>query len=260
MKKNRLTVCGIALAFLLANQTHAQSYAGAGAKIEPTMLIDKPTAGMLKRANYSISSNYYQRGGVLVGVSVGIIDQFSFGISYGGTEIVGPNKIEMNPAPGVNAKLRLFDETVLMPAIAVGFDSQGKEPFLKADSLKRFTVKSPGVYVAGSKNYAFMGNLSLHGGLNLSMENEDGDKDMNAYVGVEKTLGSDISILAEYDFAFNDNHNNAVGEGRGYLNLGFRWAWGKGLVIGMDLKNVTKNQKNIYVGNRTLQIDYVGSF
>lgn len=260
MKKTFLAVCGIGLAFMLTHRVEAQSYAGEGAKIEPTMLVDKPTAGMLKRANYSIASNYYQRGGVLVGISVGIIDQFSFGISYGGTEIIGPNNIEMNPAPGINAKLRVFDETVLMPAIAVGFDSQGKEPYLKADTLKRYTIKSPGVYVAGSKNYAFMGNLSLHGGINSSLENEDGDKDLDAYVGVEKTLGKDISILAEYDFAFNDNHNNAIGEGKGYLNLAFRWAWGKGLVIGFDLKNVTKNRKDINVGNRTLQIDYVGSF
>jgi hypothetical protein len=238
----------------------AQSYAGEGAKIEPTMLIDKPTAGMLKRAHYAISSNYFQRGGVLVGVSVGLFDQFSFGISYGGTEIIGPNKIQMNPQPGINAKLRLFDETLMMPAFALGFDSQGKEPFLEADSLNRYTIKSPGVYIAGSKNYAFMGNLSVHGGLNLSLEKDDGDNDLNAYLGVEKTLGPDISLVAEYDFAFNDNHLRAVGEGRGYLNLGLRWSWGKGLIIGFDLKNVSKNQKNVSVGNRTLHIDYIGAF
>jgi hypothetical protein len=238
----------------------AQSYAGEGAKIEPTMLIDKPTAGMLKRAHYAISSNYFQRGGVLVGVSVGLFDQFSFGISYGGTEIIGPNKIQMNPQPGINAKLRLFDETLMMPAFALGFDSQGKEPFIEADSLNRYTIKSPGVYVASSKNYAFMGNLSVHGGLNLSLEKDDGDNDMNAYLGVEKTLGPDISLLAEYDFAFNDNHLRALGEGRGYLNLGLRWSWGKGLIIGFDLKNVSKNQKNVSVGNRTLHIDYIGAF
>ncbi len=238
----------------------AQSYAGEGAKIEPTMLIDKPTAGMLKRAHYAISSNYFQRGGVLVGVSVGLFDQFSFGISYGGTEIIGPNKIQINPQPGINAKLRLFDETLMMPAFALGFDSQGKEPFLEADSLNRYTIKSPGVYIAGSKNYAFMGNLSVHGGLNLSLEKDDGDNDLNAYLGVEKTLGPDISLVAEYDFAFNDNHLRAVGEGRGYLNLGLRWSWGKGLIIGFDLKNVSKNQKNVSVGNRTLHIDYIGAF
>lgn len=238
----------------------AQSYAGEGAKIEPTMLIDKPMAGMLKRAHYAISSNYFQRGGVLVGVSVGLFDQFSFGISYGGTEIIGPNKIQMNPQPGINAKLRLFDETLMMPAFALGFDSQGKEPFLEPDTLNRYTIKSPGVYIAASKNYAFMGSLSVHGGLNLSLENDDGDNDLNAYLGVEKTLGPDISLVAEYDFAFNDNHLRALGEGRGYLNLGLRWSWGKGLIIGFDLKNVSKNQKNVSVGNRTLHIDYIGAF
>ncbi|MEK7670580.1 MAG: hypothetical protein AAB330_04980 [Bacteroidota bacterium] len=257
---HRILTAAVIAAICSFESLVAQSYAGEGAKIEPTMLIDKPTAGMLKRAHYAISSNYFQRGGVLVGVSVGLFDQFSFGISYGGTEIIGPNKIQMNPQPGINAKLRLFDETLMMPAFALGFDSQGKEPFLEADSLNRYTIKSPGVYVAASKNYAFMGNLSVHGGLNLSLEKDDRDSDLNAYLGVEKTLGPDISLLAEYDFAFNDNYLSAVGEGRGYLNLALRWSWGKGLIIGFDLKNVTKNQKNVSVGNRTLHIDYIGAF
>lgn len=260
MKIHRILTAAAIAVMCSFESLEAQSYAGEGAKIEPTMLIDKPTAGMLKRAHYAISSNYFQRGGVLLGVSVGLFDQFSFGISYGGTEIIGPNKIQMNPQPGINAKLRLFDETLMMPAFALGFDSQGKEPFLEADTLNRYTIKSPGVYVAASKNYAFMGNLSVHGGLNLSLETDDGDNDLNAYLGVEKTLGPDISLVAEYDFAFNDNHLRALGEGRGYMNLGLRWSWGKGLIIGFDLKNVSKNQKNVSVGNRTLHIDYIGAF
>jgi hypothetical protein len=164
----------------------AQSYAGDGATIEPTMLIDKPTAGLLKRGSYSVSSNFFQNGGVLLGISVGIFEPFTFGISYGGTDIIGPNKIDMNPAPGINAKLRLVSESAVMPALAIGYDSQGKEPYLNADTLKRYTIKSPGVYIAASKNYEFLGNLSLHGGLNRSMETTDGDKDLNMYVGVEK--------------------------------------------------------------------------
>jgi hypothetical protein len=238
----------------------AQSYAGDGATIEPTMLIDKPTAGLLKRGSYSVSSNFFQNGGVLVGISVGIFEPFTFGISYGGTDIIGHEKINMNPLPGMNAKLRLLSESSVTPAIAIGFDSQGKEPYLTADSLKRYTIKSPGVYIAASKNYAILGNLSLHGGLNKSMETSDGDKDLNMYVGAEKSLGRDISIMMEYDFAVNDNSANAIGKGVGYLNFGFRWTWGKGLVVGFNLKNITKNQEHVNVGNRTLQIDYIGSF
>ena len=238
----------------------AQSYAGDGATIEPIMLIDKPTAGLLKRGSYSVSSNFFQDGGVLVGISVGIFEPFTFGISYGGTDIIGPNKINMNPLPGVNAKLRLVSESAVMPALAIGYDSQGKEPYLNADTLKRYTIKSPGVYIAASKNYEFLGNFSIHGGLNKSMETNDGDKDLNAYVGAEKSIGRDISIMLEYDFAANDNNNHALGKGNGYLNFGFRWTCAKGLIVGFNLKNIIKNQDNVHVGNRTLQIDYIGNF
>jgi hypothetical protein len=246
------------VAFVWHSPARAQSYAGDAATIEPTMIVDKPTAGMLKRGSYEITSNFFQRGGVLVGVNVGLFDLFSFGISYGGTDLIGASKITMNPSPGVNIKLRLFGEGAMVPAIAVGFDSQGKEPYV--DSLSRYTIKSPGVFVAASKNYSFLGNLSVHGGVNLSMERSDGDGNANVYAGLEKSVGRDISILTEYDVATNDFGGRSLGRGKGYLNLAFRWSWGKGLVIGFDLKNVTKNQDNVSIGNRTIEIDYVGSF
>jgi hypothetical protein len=255
-----LTVATIVLlTFGATLQAQTRGSAGDAGTLEPTSIIDKPTAGMLKRADYNVSANFYQRGGVLTAVNVGLFDRFSFGISYGGTGIIGPDKIEMNPLPGVRAKLRIVNETAMTPAIAIGFDSQGKEPYLDADSLKRYTIKSPGFYAVASKNYALLGILSLHGGLNYSLENKDGDKDLNLYVGAEKSLGDILSVLAEYDFAVNDN-TERIGLGRGYFNLGFRLSAGEGLMIGFDLKNVTQNQKNIKIANRVLQIEYVGSF
>lgn len=255
--KRILAILGFLLSVFPASQAQTRGTAGDASILEPTMLIDKPTAGMLRRADYHISANFFQRGGVLTGVSVGLFDRFSFGISYGGTGIIGPDKIEMNPLPGVKAKLRLVQETAMTPAIAVGFDSQGKEPYL--DSLKRYTIKSSGFYAVASKNYELMGHLSLHGGINYSIETKDGDKDMNLFIGAEKSLGDIFSVLAEYDFAVNDN-NDRIGQGRGYFNLGFRLSAGEGLVIGFDLKNVTQNQRNVRIANRVLQIEFVGSF
>jgi hypothetical protein len=249
------TICSI---LFLTSVVRAQSYAGDAATIEPTMIVDKPTAGVLKRGTYAVRTNFFEQGGVLVGLSVGVFDNFSFGISYGGTDIIGESKIQMNPLPGVNVKLRIIDEATTMPALAIGFDSQGKEPYV--DSTSRYTIKSPGFYLAGSKNYSFMGNLSIHGGANLSLERGDGDKDLNFYVGVEKSIGNNISVFAEYDFANNDNNSRALGKGKGYLNFAFRWSLGKGLIVGFDLKNVFKNQNNVVIGNRALQMDFVGSF
>lgn len=242
------------------SSTMGQSNAGGSANIEPIMIIDKPTAGMLHRGNYYVNAGFFEQGGLLFGVSVGLIDRFNFGISYGGTDILGVNKPQMNPYPGVNVKIRVLDESTAMPAVAVGFDWQGHGPYL--DNLKRYTIKSTGFYAVASQNYAFAGNLSLHGGVNLSTERGDGDKDMDIFVGAEKSLGQDISLLGEYDFGLNDNSGNAIGKprGRGYLNLGFRWSWGKGLVLGLNLKDVLKNQGDITFGNRTIQLEYVGSF
>lgn len=251
-----LTIIGFLVVIPLP--LHAQSSAGEGATVEPTQLIDKPTAGMLSRGGYSLSASFFQKGGVLMGVSVGLLDRFSFGISYGGTDVIGAGTINMNPSPGVNVKLRIFEESLVVPAIVLGFDSQGKDPYI--DSLSRYTIKSLGFYAVASKNYAIMGNLSVHGGINISMERNDGDRDANLFAGLEKSLGKDISLLAEFDFATNDDNDHALGRGRGYLNVGLRWGWGRGLVIGFDLKNITKNQEVVGVGNRTMQLEYVGHF
>jgi hypothetical protein len=256
----KTTVLLVGALMMTSSLAFGQSNAGGAANIEPTMIIDKPTAGMLHRGNYYVNASFFEQGGVLFGVSVGLMDRFNFGISYGGTNILGANKPEMNPYPGVNVKVRVLDEGVAAPAVAVGFEWQGRGTYI--DDLKRYTSKSPGFYAVASQNYDILGNLSMHGGLNLSTETGDGDKDLNAFFGAEKSMGKDISILAEYDFGMNDNSANAIGRyrGRGYLNLGFRWSWGKGLVLGVNIKDILKNQGDITVGNRTIQIEYVGTF
>ncbi|MFA6455252.1 MAG: hypothetical protein WCW40_00410 [Bacteroidota bacterium] len=236
----------------------AQNSAGDAATIEPRFVIDTPTAGLLKRGAFSLESNFFQDGGLMFGVYAGALDRLTFGISYGGVGVIGKTKVTMQKLPGVMIKYRLFDESESMPAIAFGFDSQGKETYL--DSLERFTIKSRGIFVAASKNYAFMGFLSFHGGVNWSMEKKDGDKDMDVFMGVEKSLGPELSLLAEYDFAFNDSHGRAIGQGKGYLNSGLRWSLANGLTLGFDLKNIVKNQKNVTFANRTLKVEYVRTF
>ncbi len=240
---------------IISSLAVAQNSAGDAATIEPRYIIDTPTAGLLKRGAFSLEANFFQDGGLMFGLYAGALDRLTFGISYGGVGIIGKTNATMQKLPGVLLKYRLFDESEAMPAVAFGFDSQGKETYI--DSLERFTIKSRGIFIAASKNYSFLGFLSFHGGVNWSMEKKDGDKDMNTFVGVEKSIGQEISFIAEYDFAFNDNHGNAYGRGNGYLNAGLRWALANGLTLGFDLKNVAKNQQNVTFGNRTLKVEYV---
>lgn len=248
----------VILIMLLNSSLFAQISAGDNANVEPRWVIDTPTAGLLKRGSFGMDIDMFQQGGLMIALSAGALDRLNFGISYGGTGIIGSDHVNWQRLPGVMIKFRLFDETVAMPAIALGFDSQGKESYI--DSTNRFVIKSRGIYAVASKNYSLFGNLSLHGGVNLSMERDDGNKNPDIFVGAEKSLGSDISLLCEYDFGFNDTGSRAVGRGKGYLNAGIRWSWGNGFTLGFDLKDLARNQDIVTIGNRTLKVEYVRTF
>ena len=249
--------------FLCAVEVFGQSsrairIVGREANVEPRVLIDFPTAGVMPKSGFSSGVEFFQDGGLLVSFSFGILDRVCAGISYGGSNVLGSSKVTFNKAPGVSIKWRLFDETARFAAIAIGFESQGKESYI--DSTKRYTIKSPGFFVVASKNYSFLGYLSIHGGFNFSLEHADGDKDPNGFLGVEKTLGPAMTLLAEYNLATNDDHSRSLGHGRGYLNVGWRWAIADGFAIGFDLKNLGKNRPQEAFANRVLRLEYLRYF
>lgn len=245
----------IILYIFLISQSMSQGSAGSTAKFELRYLIDIPTAGMIPHGDLALDMIFFQDGGLLSAVSIGAIDYLLFGVSYGGANIIGSEKPKWNSIPGIQLRLRIINETRILPAIAIGFDTQGNEYYAK--DLNRYSIKSTGFYAAASKNYRLLGNFSIHGGINYSLEYGDGDKDPNLFIGAEKSVGSNISILAEYNFGLNDSR--ALGKGRGYLNSGARISVGKGFSIGLNFKDILKNQKRDTFSNRTMMIEYIQS-
>ncbi len=239
-------------------KTLSQTLAGSEGTIEPRILIDKPTAGMMKRGSFSFGIDFFQFGGVLTSLNAGINDKLSFGISYGGNNIIGSQNVEWNKSPGVNIKFRLLDEQNGFPAVSLGFDSQGKEDYLK--NFERYRVKSLGFYAVGSKNIEFLGYLSIHGGINRSLENKDSDNNVNAFLGFEKTLGNDVSFVGEYDFATNDDNPPFVIAQTNRFNLGIRWNIGDGFMLGANLKAIGKRNNAFKIGNRTILVEYIKIF
>jgi hypothetical protein len=234
----------------------AQGSVGTNAKYEYRNLIDLPTAGVLTKGYSGISLDVMPDGVVISKIEVGIYEGFSFGISYGGSNIIGTGSIDWYKLPGVNLRARIMDETILLPAVTIGFDSQGKGDY--NSDLKRYQIKSPGFFAAGSKNFELLGYFSIHGVINYSLEREDGDKDLNLGIGFEKTVGGKVSIVGEYDFAINDNTGSALGKGNGYLNIGARWSVGDGLTLGLNLRDLLDNKR--YINNhadRGLFVEYV---
>lgn len=234
----------------------SQGSAGTNAKFEYRSLIDMQTAGVLEKGYVGIGMDVMPMGVLISSIEVGVFNNFSFGISYGAENVIGTGDVSFYPLPGVYAKGRIFDEGESIPAIAIGFDSQGKGAY--NDSLNRYQIKSPGIFLTTSKNFELLGYFSIHAMLNYTLERDDNDKDLNLVIGAEKTIGNKVSLYAEYDFALNDNNPLSLGAGKGYLNFGLRWSIAEGFTVGLDLRDVLSNQKiNTFSADRALFVEYI---
>ncbi len=225
---------------------------------EQRTLINRPTAGSLERGSFDIELRMFPGGGLLGGIAVGLTERITFGTSYGGLNIIGEGEVDWNPRPEVNFKYRLMEESYTAPALSIGFSGQGFGEW--SDSLKRYQIKSPGVYVALSKNYSMIGNLGFHAGTNLSFEKEDGDDEINLWIGFDKSINEEISLLGEYDFALNDNSDKSLGSGNGYLNAALRWAFVEELIIEFNVNNLLGNRNDSDAASREIKIIYVEFF
>ncbi len=184
MKKQFLFII---LGMVLFCSLNAQGTAGTASKFEYRSLVDMPTAGILEKGFVGITMDVMPAGVVISKLEVGVFTNFSFGLSYGAANLIGSGNPDWYSLPGINARIRLFDETETIPAITLGFDSQGKGIY--DDASNRFEIKSPGFFAAVAKNFELLGYLSLHGGINYSLERDDDDKDLNGWIGLEKTIG-----------------------------------------------------------------------
>ncbi|MDZ7374316.1 MAG: hypothetical protein ONB23_10150 [candidate division KSB1 bacterium] len=221
---------------------------------EPMFLVDEPTAGILPRGVYQMTMRLFSEGGVLVSADVGLGDRFLIGLSYGGERIIGRGQIRWYPQPGVHVRLRLVDENRALPALSLGFHSQGYGRYL--DDLERYEVKSRGFFAAASKHYRAGVLLGIHGGLNYSLEDKDGDRDLNVFLGGSLALSRHFELMSEYDLAWNDNGPGSRGRGRGFLHAGCRWWAGQNISIDFVFYDLVRNQKGVDYAGRFVVLRY----
>jgi hypothetical protein len=234
----------------------------------PARLVDAPTAGSLPRRGYMVEGQLFDGGGMTGRVGFGLTDIIMAGFSYGGSQIIGSGKASFQPHVGFQVRVRLIEETMSIPAFSLGFDSQGDGPYIRGEKLNRFRNKSRGVFLAASRNYSFLGNLGFHGGINYSLENDDGDNDPSFWAGLDKDIGENFEFCGEYDFATNDNENLSMTANRGYLNSALKLHLGKAFILEFDLKNILRNTKKNFMGStdekpepsREVRFMYQGKF
>jgi hypothetical protein len=233
-------------------------------KIELRQLINTPTAGVLDRGQYEVGMRLFAKGGVLTNINVGMTNRFMIGISYGGENFIGSGNVNFNPQPGVNVRYRLIEESVTAPAVTIGFDNQGYGPYIKkvqaSDSIvNRYAQKARGLFAAASKNYAFMGTIGFHGGVNWDLtEQKDKDNQLNFFIGVDKSINEELFLVGEYDLGLNDNRN-IIGHKRGYLNIGAKLNFHK-VMVEFLMTDLLNNSRDIAKFSREIKLSFVNAF
>ena len=171
----------------------------------------------------------------------------------------------MHPKPEANIKYLLIDETEAIPGISIGVNTQGQGKFNSQDSLMRYDIKAMGLYAASSKNWLTpLGNLGFHFGTNYNfVEINDGDDDLNYFMGIDIEFNPELSLLMEYNAALNENDmtakNIAINKG-GYLNAAIRWTFVERLHIELDFNNLLFDEDRVDYFNRELKITYIEYF
>ena len=229
----------------------------------PTDLISVPTAGTLMRGSFSMDMRIQDEGGLVLGLSAGITDRFQFGMSFGSPNLIGDEKLEWYPRPEAKLKYLILDESLSMPALSLGLNTQGLGDYV--DTLQRYEIKALGLYGALSKNWKSpLGNIGLHTGLNYSfLEIEDGDNDPNLFFGMDVEFNPEFSFLLEYNSALNENGMTArtmsVSKG-GYLNAALRWSFVESLHLELHLNNLLFDDEEVDYFKRELKITYIEYF
>jgi hypothetical protein len=231
--------------------------AGAGFA-EPIYMIESPTAGLLGHGEYHVQGRLAPESAILLGFRLGIRNRVHLGVSFGMQEVFSYEKISVNDQVGFQIRLRLIEEQQ-RPALAIGFNSQGTGPY--NEEAERYERKSKGFYAVVSRNWRTpVGQLSLHGGVNYSLENGDQDSaDLFGAVDLEVIPG--LEFIMDLDTALNDNKDDTQYGGGGiYLDGAIRVSYGESLAMMLIFRDLTKNfrpERNI---GREFEVAFVDMF
>ena len=227
---------------------------------EDIKVVEVPTAGIIPHKSYMYSGSVGPFNSLLFGLDVGLHDRLMMGGSFGLQNFIGRGEIDYNERPEFRIRLRLLEEIIGGPALAVGVNTQGQNQWF--EDLERYERKSRGFYAVFSKGYRLWRRFSLHFGMNYSMEDEYEDgTDLFGGVTIETFPG--LMVLCEYSAGFNDDDEDnphRMTRGRGYLDMGVRFDYRENLRIRVNFQDLMENYIPESGVSRSVEISYINFF
>lgn len=205
-------------------------------------VIDTPTAQTIDYGGFNTNFRFYANGGVLSRIAFGVRGNVNIGLYLDTDKIVGSQAADLHE-PGLVLKIRLYDGSLFLPAIALGYDTQGYR-FDQTDEQYRHREK--GLFLAVTQELIPLVEASA--GANIYNFKTD---DVYGFVNVNINLLDFFSILAEYDNIHNRQANR--------LNAGLRYyvLKDKRLSVEIDGRDLGRSGDN---WERIIRINFIGLF
>ncbi|MGC8866953.1 MAG: hypothetical protein ACP5IO_04405 [Elusimicrobiales bacterium] len=173
-----------------------------------TSLIDIPTAGIIDYSNFELKTRFYNNGGILTYMNIGVINNIlNLGASFMIDKIIGSQTPVRMVEPKMQIKFRFCDGGYYIPALVLGYDGQG---YYYDSRIKKFMQKGKGLYLVGSKE--ILVGLMGHMGFNIP-DFDDGY--LFGFIGVNYNVEDKINIRVEYDNLFHSDYNSRFNFGVG---------------------------------------------
>lgn len=228
---------------------------------EPQQIVELPTAGIIPKNGFYINLEFYHTGGLRSDFAFSPLKDFIVGLSYSGTNIVGTSKlsqIDFQGFPGIYLKYRFFDETINIPAFAIGLSTQGFGSFISSD--KRFETHSPGLFFIASKNFRNQfGYFAGHLGVNYSFEPIPKNRALNFFLGIQQEYKDVLAINLEYNATMDEVQGNYL-KAKGLLNLMLQIYVYNNFTIGLIEKDLLLHFNHRNSSERKIFIQYISNF
>lgn len=206
-----------------------------------TLILDVPTANVLDKYQASFLTRSYANGTIMESLDFGVIPQVNIGVSLAVYELVGSSDDIKVLDPDFQVKWKLFDGSLYLPAIAIGYDGRRYGYDRKT---KDYLDDRKGGFITLTREL-FTPGLHVSLGANLS----DFDRhDIYAFTGMNWKLKDYFSFLLEWD-----NINN-IRDSR--LNMGANISISPALTLTGAVRRIGRGSEN----ERVLQIRYVTNF
>ncbi len=216
----------------------AQDYDGYAPE---TLLIDVPTANVLDKYQASFTTRSYADGSIMESLDFGVIPQINIGFSLAIYELIGSSDEIKVLNPDFQVKWKLFDGSLYLPAIAIGYD--GRRYGYDRPS-KEYMDDRKGGYITMTREI-FTPGLNASAGMNLS----DFDRhDLYFFLGASWKLNDWLALMGEWD------NINSIRDSR--FNLGARVNVTPALALSGAVRRIGRGDEN----ERILQLRYVTNF